>query len=156
MSHLNRIRGVANYQFGENIGEQMFSKEIEIAFSKRTGRIRHLYLDGKLLATLRPTDGFFSLTIAGAQKLCTIVKAPRFRVVITETVEEFAKKGRNIFARHVIKADLELRSGEETIITDDNDRVLAVGRALLTGSEMLAFKRGVAIKTRRGVDESKQ
>jgi len=54
----------------------------------------------------------------------------------------------------VIRADGEIRPGEEVIVTNEKDEVLAVGRALLRGKEMLSFKRGVAVKTRRGVDET--
>ena len=154
--YLNRIRGIANYQFAENIGQVFFPSRVEISVSKRTGRIRHIYLDGALMATLRPTDGLFSLTIDGAMRLCSLVGPSRLRVVVQEDVEEFAKEGRNIFARHVINADVEIRPGEEVIVTNKNDEVLAVGRALLTGREMVSFKRGVAVKTRRGVGKSKK
>ena len=156
LSHLNRIHGIANYQFAKNIGRFLFPKEVEIALSKRTGRIRHVYLNGTLIATLRPTDGMFSLTIDGAQRLRSKIGSPRHRVVVRGDVEKFAKDGRNIFARHVINADVEIRPGEEVIVTDEKDEVLAVGRALLTGLEMLSFKRGIAVKTRKGVDEIKK
>jgi 7-cyano-7-deazaguanine tRNA-ribosyltransferase len=156
ISYLNRIRDIANYQFERNIGLKFFPDEVEISLSKRTGRIRHIYLDGVLLATLRPTDGFFSLTVIGARRLTSLIKLPRLRVAVQGDVEVFAKKGMNIFARHVIAADPKIRPGEEVIITDEKDQVLAVGKALLTGKEMLSFKRGVAVKTRRGVDESRK
>ena len=152
---LKRVRGIANYQFEQKIGRKLFPKEVKILLSKRTGRIRHLYLEEALIATLRPTDGFFSLTIAGARKLSSLIKAPRFRVAVQNDVKEFAKKGRDVFARHVSTADVDIKPGEETIVTDDHDEVLAIGRAVLTGEEMLAFKRGVAVKSRRGVTESR-
>ena len=153
ISYLNRIRDITNYQFERNIGLKFFPDEVEMSLSKRTGRIRHIYLDGVLIATLRPTDGFFSLTVSGAQRLTSLIKFPRLRVIIQGDVEVFAKKGMNIFARHVIAADPNIRPGEEVIITDEKDKVLAVGKALLNGKEMLSFKRGVAVRTRRGVDE---
>jgi predicted RNA-binding protein (TIGR00451 family) len=112
-----------------------------------------VHLDKELLATLRPTNGFFSLSVAGARRLASILKPPRLRVVVQEDVEEFIAKGRNVFARHVVAADPEIRPREEVIVTSRGDEVLAVGRALLTGEEMLAFKRGVAVKIRRGIDE---
>ncbi|MFH0897623.1 MAG: PUA domain-containing protein [Candidatus Bathyarchaeota archaeon] len=155
-SRLNRIRGIANYQFTENIGRVFFPRKVEISLSKRTGRIRHIYLNGVLIATLRPTDGLFSLTIDGAQRLRSLIKPSGLRVVVQGDVEKFAKEGKNIFARHVINADVEIRPGEEVIVTNEKDEVLAVGRALLTGKEMPSFKRGVAVKTRRGVDETKR
>ena len=152
--NLNRIRGVANYQFNSNVGVRFFPNEVDVSVSKKTGRVRHIYLNGTLIATLRPRDGFFSLTIAGARRLKSLIQPPQFRVVIRNDVVEFAKKGRNIFARHIISTDLEIRSGEEVMITDKNDQLLAVGKAILTGKEMLFFKRGVAVKTRIGVDKS--
>jgi len=152
-SHLNRIQGIANYQFEEDIGRELFPDGVKITLSKKTGRARHVYLDGKLMATLRPTNGFFSLTINGAQRLSSLIKPPRFRVVVQKDVEEFIREGRNVFARHVVASDQEIRPGEEVIITNEEDEVLAVGRALLTGREMLSFKRGVAVKVRRGSSE---
>ena len=152
---LNRIRGIANYQFDMNIGRRFFPKEVEIVLSKRTGRIRHVYLSGALIVTLRPTDGLFSLTIDGARRLSALTKPPSFRVVLRGDVEEFARKGENVFAKHVVDADPKIRPEEEAIIADAEGRVLAVGRALLAGREMLSFKRGVAVKVRRGAEEVK-
>ena len=155
ISHLNRIRGVANYQFDADIGREFFPDEVKILLSKKTGRVRHVYLDGLLIATLRPTDGLFSLTVDGARRLGSLTKPPRFRVVVRQDVEEFARKGENVFAKHVVDADPEIRPEEEVIVADAEDRVLAVGRALLAGREMLSFKRGVAVKVRRGAEEVK-
>jgi len=154
-SRLNRIRGIANYQFEGDIGRRLFPDEVKVSLSRRTGRVRHVYLDGALMATLRPTDGFFSLTVDGARRLSSLVRPPRFRVAVQGDVEELIRRGGNVFARHVVTADLDIRVGEEVIVTDDKDGVLAVGRALLTGREMLSFKRGVAVKVRSGVGGSR-
>ena len=40
-------------------------------------------------------------------------------------------------------------------MVDGSNRVLAVGRALLSADEMKAFKRGVAVKVRRGCAEER-
>jgi predicted RNA-binding protein (TIGR00451 family) len=53
-------------------------------------------------------------------------------------------------------ADQEIRVGEEVIVTGEDDSILAVGKALLTGREMLAFKRGIAVKVRRGIGEEEK
>jgi len=153
---LQKIRAIANYQFGKDVGHALFPDEAKIIHSKKTKRVRHIYLEGKLLATLRPTDGMFSLTISGAKRLTSILEKPRLRVVVQEDVEKFIVEGRNVFSRHVVVADQEIRAGEEVIITNKNDDVLAVGKALLTGKEMLVFKRGIAVKVRRGVGEEER
>lgn len=153
---LQKIRGVANYQFGEDVGQALFPDEVKIIHSKKTGRIRHIYLEGNLLATLRPTDGMFSLTIFGAKRLMSFLEKPRLRVVVQEDVEKFIIDGRDVFSRHVIAADQEIRVGEEVIVTNKDGDILAVGKALLSGKEMLVFKRGIGVKVRRGVGEEEK
>ena len=70
--------------------------------------------------------------------------------------ERFILNGRNVFARHVIIADCDIRPGEEVLITNSKNRILAVGKATLSGKEMLAFNRGVAVKVRTGSEEQKR
>jgi uncharacterized protein with predicted RNA binding PUA domain len=150
---LLRIRKTADYQFGKSVGEVLFPDSVTISFSKKTGRIRHIFLDGKLLATLRPTDGMFSLTIHGARRIVANFNPLRHWVKVNEDVASFIAKGKSVFAKHVADADVEIRPMEELIVLDGKGEVLAVGRAVLTGREMKAFKRGVAVKVRRGVEE---
>lgn len=148
---LRKIRAVADYQFRRGAGKVLFPREVEIKLSPTTSRIRHIYHRGKLLATLRPTDGLLSLTPSGGERLLAGFEAPRFRVVVVEGVEGFVSSGKSVFARHVAQADPEIRPMEEVVVVDGGGRVLAVGRAILSGREMPLFKRGVAVKVRRGV-----
>ena len=150
---LQKIRSIADYQFGRSVGKKLFPNNVEIVYSKRTGRIRHIYLGKKMLATLRPTNGLFALTITGAKRMIEHVKPKRLWVRIQEEAIPFVAKGKSVFAKHVVDADKEIRPQEEVIVIDDKDEVLAVGRAILTGEEMTAFKRGVAVRVRRGVAE---
>lgn len=149
-----RIRAIANYQFETDIGSALFPEDIKITYSKRTGRPRHFYLEGTVIATLRPTDGFLSLTLVGAKRLAEALPPPRFRVVVREDVVKFIAEGKDVFAKHVVNADPQLRAGEEVIVTSPDSEVIAVGKALLTGKEILRFKRGVAVKVRKGVNET--
>lgn len=151
--HLQKIRSIANYQFVSCVGAILFPDESQFTYSRRTGKIRYVYHEGKLLATLRPREGRFSLTVLGAKRLKSSVPPLRFRVIVEKEVEEFIKKGRNVFARHIIRVDNELKPGSEVIVTDSNDRILAVGKAFLSGQEMLAFKRGIAVKNRQGINK---
>ena len=153
LTALRRIRCIANYQFGKDSGKQLFPDEVKIVYSKRTGKIRHIYLDGELLATLRPTNGLFSLTIKGAKRMVENVKKQRLWVKVTAEAEPFIVKGKSVFAKHVVDADSEIRPQEEVIVINEKNEVLAVGRAMLTGKEMKTFKRGVAVRVRRGIVE---
>jgi len=147
---LKRIRSVADYQFGKGVGIELFTENVEIVFSKRTGRIRYVYLDGRRLATLRPTDGFFSLSIAGAKRIVESGGSVNCLVRVSDDVVRFIVEGGDVFAKHVIIADEAIRPKDEVIVVDGNNEVLAVGRAVLSGEEMKAFKHGVAVKVRRG------
>jgi predicted RNA-binding protein (TIGR00451 family) len=150
---LKRIRSVADYQFGKGVGERLFPENVEIIYSKRTGRIRYIYLNGKRLATLRPTDGFFSLSIEGAKRIIESKAPAKCIVVVKNDVSEFVAKGHDIFTTYVLKADDEIRPKDEVIVINERGEVLAVGKAVLSGHEMTAFKTGVAVKVRRGVLE---
>jgi len=150
---LLRIRKTAEYQFGRGVGEVLFPDSVTVAFSKKTGRVRHVFLDDKLLGTLRPTDGMFSLTIQGAKRIAAHSKVLRHWVRVDDDVVSFIAEGRSVFAKHVTDADVEIRPMEEVIVLDGKGGILAVGRAVLTGPEMKAFRRGVAVKVRRGVKE---
>jgi uncharacterized protein with predicted RNA binding PUA domain len=150
---LLRIRKTADYQFGRGVGDVLFPDDVEICFSKQTNRIRHVFLDGVLLATLRPNDGMFSLTLRGAQRIVANVKPLRQWVKVQKDVAKFIEMGKNVFAKHVIDIDYDIRPKEEVIVLDEDGKVLAIGRAALSGEEMKAFKHGVAVRVRRGVNQ---
>jgi predicted RNA-binding protein (TIGR00451 family) len=153
LTALQKIRSIADYQFGKDVGKKLFPDEVKIVYSKRTGKIRHIYLDEELLATLRPTNGLFLLTIKGAKQIMENVKKQRLWVKVPAEAEPFIGKGKSVFAKHVVDADSEIRPQEEVIVINEKNEVLAVGKAVLTGKEMKAFKRGVAVRVRRGIVE---
>ncbi|TRO52144.1 pseudouridine synthase [Candidatus Bathyarchaeota archaeon] len=153
MNDLQKIRAVADYQFGQNTGTKMFPDSVRIVYSQNTGKIRHIFLADQLLATMRPTTGLFVLTIAGAQRLTHEVNPLRLWVKLVDYAEPFVAKGRSAFAKHVIDADENIRPKDEVVILDSENNVLAVGKALLSKTEMKAFTRGTAVRVRRGVTE---
>ena len=150
---VQKVRALADYQFGRGAGLALFPEDVVFVHSKTTGRIRHIYLNGKMLATLRPTDGLLALTLTGARRLLAAFEKPRLRVIVQDDVADVIAAGGSVFAKHVTEADAEIRPNEEVIVTNREGKVLAVGKALLTGLEMLAFKRGVAVKVRKSVME---
>ena len=141
---------MADYQFGKGVGAKLFPVNVKITYSRRTGRIRYVHLDGKRLATLRPTDGFYSLSIEGARRIVENAWSAKCFVKVQTDVSQFIVEGGDVFAAHVVNADDEIRPKDEIIVLDEDGNVLAVGRAALSGEEMIAFKRGVAVKVRRG------
>jgi uncharacterized protein with predicted RNA binding PUA domain len=76
-----------------------------------------------------------------------------FLVTVRSDVSEFVVDGGDVFAAHVVKVDDGVHAKDEVIVLDEGGRVAAVGRALLSGVEMYAFKTGVAVKVRHGCAE---
>jgi predicted RNA-binding protein (TIGR00451 family) len=153
MDDLQKIRSVADYQFGRDVGAKLFPEQVNIVYSKNTGKIRHIRLGEELLATLRPTTGLLILTIAGAKHMIREVNPFHHWVRIQDDVESFVSKGRSAYAKHVTAADPEIRPNDEVTVINSKNQVLAVGRALLSGEEMTKFSRGIAVRVRHGVAE---
>jgi predicted RNA-binding protein (TIGR00451 family) len=147
---LKRIRAVAEYQYGHGAGAALFPDDVRIIHSRNTGRIRHIHLGDSLQATFRPNDGVLTLTIAAAKRLTEQVPDLAYTVTVNEEAAEFVSQGKNVFAKHVLRAGEKIRPGDEVIIIAEKTGVIGVGKALLLSEEMKAFKIGVAVKTRRG------
>ncbi len=150
---LMKIRSVADYQFGKGAGEALFPQNVEVEVSKKTGRIRYIYLDGIRLATLRATDGYFTLSLEGAKRLIEGMENPRLWVVVKDEATPFIARGKSVFAKYVEDADEEIRPKDEVVVLDGKGEVIAVGKAKLSGRGMKAFRRGVAVQVRRGIAE---
>ena len=69
-------------------------------------------------------------------------------------VSQYVARGGDVFAVHVVAVDAEVGAKDEVIAIDEDRKVLAVGRSLISSSEICAFKTGVAVKTRHGSSES--
>jgi len=149
-SALSRVRSIADYQFGKGVGVRLFPENVDIVYSKTTGRIRYVNLNGKRLATLRPTDGLLSLSISAAISIAENANFARCFVTLRKDVSECVAAGGDVFAAHVVKVDAAVHAKDEVIVVNEDNRVLAVGRALLSSAEMKRFKTGVAVKVRHG------
>ncbi len=129
----------------------MFPERCEIEVSKRSGRVRRISDRSKVLATIRANDGRLVLTIWGATRLHKAAPFPQLRVIVNHEVSSFIAEGRSVFAKHVLDVDPSLRAGDEVLVVDENDNLLAVGMAHLSPREMLDLTRGVAVKTRHSI-----
>ena len=149
---IQKIRSIARFLFHLNTKESelFFPDNVEIQISKKTQRIRYVFIDGKLICSIRPNDGLILLTMTGGEILKNIIKPPRMRVKIKNEVKDFVSQGRNVFAKHVIDADNEIRPYSEVLVVNESDNLLAIGKANLNREEMLAFQKGVAVKVRHG------
>ena len=145
-----KVKYIADYQFGSGSGNALFKGDIKIIKSKKTGKIRHVYDGETLIATLRASDGVFVLDREGARRLHSHLEYPKNRVAVNADAEPFAKEGKSIFAKFVIDCDINIKSNEEVLIVNQNDDLIAFGKAILCGREIMNFNTGQAVKTRKG------
>jgi uncharacterized protein with predicted RNA binding PUA domain len=149
---LKRARIIADYQFGRGAGEVLFPAGTTFRLSS-TGRLRYLYTELERIATLRASDGLLTLSMVGAERLHSFFPPPRLRVVVSAEAAPFVAKGGTVFAKHVLSADPGIRAGEEVLVVDEQDCLLATGKAILAPEEMLQIRRGVAVRTRKAAEE---
>lgn len=148
---LGKVRSLADYQFGKNVGVKLFPDNVTFEYSRKTKRIRFINLDGERLATLRPTDGLLSLSIKAAQFVAeNLSQDAKCFVTIKNDVSKYIAEGGDVFAVHVISVDDDVGAKDEVIVLDEDRHVLAVGRTVLSAQEIRAFKTGVAVKVRHG------
>ena len=143
-----KLRALLSHQWGKGAASLVDLDGINMSISKSTGKIRHVKLDDEILLTLVPTTGLFTPTYEGGIQLLDKGVEPRYLVTIDDEVSEFVSSGKSALAKFVVEADHELRAGEEVLVVDSTRLLLGVGKALLTGDEMLAFQRGVAVNIR--------
>ncbi|MHA1490114.1 MAG: PUA domain-containing protein [Promethearchaeota archaeon] len=154
---LRKIKAISDYQFDTEITDIIFDdfENIRIEYSKNTGKIKHIYNRDKIILTLRPTVGFFTLSIFSAKKIIDNTRVPKLRAVVLTEISEFIKKGRNVFCKHVVAIDENLRPMDEVIVVNQEDDLLAIGKLKIPVSYVKTFKSGVAIKIRKGIYNSK-
>lgn len=150
------LRAVADYQFGAGASEVLFPRvdALTVQRSKATGKVRFVLENGKRVATFRAGNGTLALGLELARRLADATRPPRHRVVVSSSVAPFVAKGGNVFAKHVVDADAELRPGDDVLLVDEEDALLGVGRTLLNPKEMRDFAHGLAVDTRKGADQT--
>ncbi|WP_094228074.1 PUA domain-containing protein [Methanolobus psychrotolerans] len=151
--NLKKVRIMADIQFGKGCGEVLFPDGVTFQLSK-TKRIRQVLYNGKHMATIRAKDGMLTLSIDGAVALHGMLEKPASRVVICEDAVPFVSKGKTTFAKHVVDVDPDLRAGDEVIVVDASDEILATGQLLLSPHEAIRMGRGPAVDVRRGIAQS--
>lgn len=145
MDHILKLQHSLDALFGNGVSKQL-PKDIELIFSRKTGRIRTVSHKGKLLCTLR-IDGGLAISPYFAQIL---LKSKAFRencVEINEDAVPFVESGRSVFCKHVIWCGKKVRISADTPVLFKN-QVIAVGKAILSSEMISDFDRGVAIKIR--------
>jgi len=145
LDHIVKLQHSLDALFG-NDTSKLLPKDIEITFSRKTGRIRTVSQKGKFLCTLR-IDGSLAISIHFAQMLLKNKKFKENCIEINSDAAPYVEQGRSVFCKHVVSCGKNVKISADTPVLFKN-KVIAVGRALLSSDMISDFDRGVAIKIR--------
>ncbi|MCH7758101.1 MAG: queuine tRNA-ribosyltransferase [Thaumarchaeota archaeon] len=152
MDHILKLRQTIDALFGKGVSKYL-PKDVEIIFSKKNGRIRTVHHQEKLLCTLR-IDGGLAITPYFAQLLLKSKKFKENCLEINKDAEPFVKEGRSVFCKHVTWCGKNIQITADTPILFQN-KVIAVGRAVLSSEMIMDFERGIAVKVRDSLKSRK-
>ena len=153
MDHVIKLQHSIDALFGNGVSKQL-PKNLEMIFSRKTGRIRTVSHKGKLLCTLR-IDGGLAISPYFAQIL---LKSKTFKencLEINEDAAPFVEVGRSVFCKHVTWCGKRVSISADTPILFKN-QVIAVGKAILSSKMISDFDRGVAVKVRDSLKSRKE
>ena len=135
--------------FGKGVSSVLPS-EISFTYSRKTGRIKSFGVNDKLVGTLR-SDGGIALTIVGASIFIDSIDFKQNCIIPIHDALPFVSEGRSLFCKHVewFGSNINIRS--EVVVIDKNDGVLAVGKSVVSQSQLLGRNGDVAVKVREGI-----
>lgn len=153
MEPVTKLEHTVDALFGNGTSKNL-PKNLDMTFSRKTGRIRTVSHEDKLLCTLR-IDGGLAISPYFAQIL---LKNKRFKencVEVSQEAAPFVKEGRSVFCKHVVWCGKNVKISADTPILFKN-KVIAVGKAVLSKEMIDDFDRGVAIKVRDSLKSPKE
>lgn len=145
--YIDKILYTVDYLFGNNTNELFHDKEISYKLSNNTNKLRFIYVDDKLFATVK-ANGTYSLTLEAAKILLEHSNYMMNSVIIIDEIKEYIKEGKSVFNKHVIDAGKNIFPGSEAIIINKNKELIGIGKAITSFEIMKKSNIGVAIKVR--------
>jgi phosphoadenosine phosphosulfate reductase len=149
---LERIRRVADKQFGEGAGRALLPEDgMAVVLNKAPAedRMDEVILDGTVVATMRydPLTGWRLLPrLEGGDRIARV--ASKGIVTLSDDAVPFIEDGKSVLAPGVDAASGSIEPGDEVIVVDLDGRAVAVGQARMGGKEMVDAGRGVSAKVR--------
>lgn len=152
MDQVLKLKYTIDALFGNGVSKHL-PKNIEITFSRKTGRIKTVTYQENLLCTLR-IDGGLAISPFFAQLLLKNKKFKENCLEINHDAAPFVKEGKSVFCKHVVWCGKNVQITSDTPILY-NDKVIAVGKAVLSSKMISDFNRGIAIRVRDSLKSRK-
>ncbi len=145
MDQTLKLKHTLDALFGNGVSKYL-PKNIEIVFSRKTGRIKTVSEKGKLLCTLR-IDGGLAISPYFAQILLKSKKFKENCLEVNQDAAPFIQDGKSVFCKHVLWCGKNIQITSDTPVLYKN-KVIAVGKAVLSSEMISDFNRGMAVRVR--------
>jgi archaeosine synthase len=137
------VRATADFQFGKGAGDLLLPAHARIR-GKPYGTIL-CKIQGEQVCSFVGETGTLSLTLAGGRLLQPL---GQYQV----RFDAARAKGGSIFAVGISDADSNIRPGDEVLVLNPKDELVAVGRSEMSGREMCELNRGRAVSIRHKLE----
>ncbi|MFX0066150.1 MAG: tRNA guanosine(15) transglycosylase TgtA [Candidatus Hermodarchaeota archaeon] len=145
-----RIKAMIDFQFGKGASKSL--ENLKFERSKKTNVPRKIInSQNEILANLRAYDFFIVPTLQLGHVLHQNLPFPQMQVIAEPEAVPFIKEGKTFFAKFVRSVDPQIRAEDEVLVTDINNELIGLGKAMLGSNEMLAFNTGIAVRMRTGI-----
>lgn len=141
---IRRALAIIRYEYGEGAAERLSRGDLSVEVNGVLNRVRQLYYDGKLAFSIRASDGYLLPTLLGAEFIDS------YAVVKNDAVP-FIMRGRNVPKSMVIKV-VNAKAGMDVAVRNEERRVVAVGRLVVSPDELEGLGRGFVIRIRQHLE----
>ncbi|PXY70879.1 MAG: hypothetical protein CXX83_01815, partial [Methanobacteriota archaeon] len=132
--------------------------ELEFVMSS-TGRVNNILHNGVHIFSQRLTDGGLSLTIDGAKWVhergipdeLEFFPSRMPSVIVNSDAEPFVRKGRSVMHGFIVGTEGDPHTGTPCLVLNEAGELLGHGITLCGYKDMMAFRKGIAVKVKDGV-----
>ena len=154
---ISRLRTLIDRQFGEGTGKAALPEGRAVLLNKAPDidRMDEVIVDGEVTGALRYSllaGERFLLRPKSATAIAATVKKGWVRVD-KGAADAVLKNKASTLAIGVVDCDRSIRPGDEVLVLDTEGKPVSVGVSKMNSDEMLAHKRGTAVKTRWTVSD---
>ncbi len=134
------LKSMADFQFGIGAGNELIARKKGERL-KITGKFpfHKLSSNKEVLARIVPQYGILTVTLKGARRIPNLVSSYNVEI------GDFVPKG-SILAPGVVNANSQIRVNDEVVFC--GKKAFGVGRAKMSGWEMVESRKGVAVQVR--------
>lgn len=141
---------MVDYLFGRNVSKAIPREGMRLVYSRRSGRVKLVYHNDKLFATVRP-NGSMAITTYAATILSRSHQFLPNCVTVNDDAVPFVKGGKSVFCKFVTRAGGRIRPKSDVAVLDKTGKVIGVGTSVMAGQFIQQFKTGAAVKVREGL-----